>query len=103
MELILGLPPMTQYDALATPMYNVFTTEAVLAAYTHLPARVDLLARNPETGGGRAAFGAARLVRIQPCRFRRTQRDPLDGAQRRSADASAGAERLAGSVSSIYQ
>ena len=26
MELILGLPPMTQYDALATPMYNVFTT-----------------------------------------------------------------------------
>jgi YVTN family beta-propeller protein len=59
MELILGLPPMTQYDALATPMYNAFTTEATLAAYTSLPARVDLMARNPSTGEG--AQRSARL------------------------------------------
>jgi hypothetical protein len=52
MELILGLPPMTQYDTLATPMYNAFTTEATLALYTSLPARVDLMARNPMTGEG---------------------------------------------------
>ena len=26
MELILGLPPMSQYDAAATPMYNAFQT-----------------------------------------------------------------------------
>ena len=52
MEMILGLPPMTQYDALATPMYNCFTTAPVLTAYTHLPARVDLTARNPAAGEG---------------------------------------------------
>src|SRR6202043_4193608 len=27
MELILGLPPRTQFDELATPMYNAFTSE----------------------------------------------------------------------------
>lgn len=59
MELILGLPPMTQYDALATPMYNVFTATPTMAAYTHLPARVDLMARNPMTGEG--AQRSARL------------------------------------------
>jgi YVTN family beta-propeller protein len=59
MELILGLPPMTQYDALATPMYNVFTTEASMTAYTFVPAKVDLLARNPTTGEG--ARRSARL------------------------------------------
>jgi hypothetical protein len=50
---------MTQYDALATPMYNAFTTEAALAAYTSLPAKVDLMARNPMTGEG--AQRSARL------------------------------------------
>jgi hypothetical protein len=59
MELILGLPPMTQHDAMATPMYNVFTTEPSLAAYMSVPARVDLLARNPATGEG--AQRSARL------------------------------------------
>jgi YVTN family beta-propeller protein len=59
MELILGLPPMTQYDALATPMYNVFTTEASMTSYTFVPAKVDLLARNPATGEG--ARRSARL------------------------------------------
>jgi hypothetical protein len=59
MELILGLPPMTQYDALATPMYNAFATEASLAAFTSLPAKADLMARNPMTGEG--AQRSARL------------------------------------------
>ena len=59
MELILGLPPMTQYDALATPMFSVFGTTPTLAKYTHAPARVDLMARNPATGSG--AERSARL------------------------------------------
>jgi hypothetical protein len=54
-EMILGLPPMTQYDALATPMYNSFTTEEDLSVYTNLPARTDLLARNPVEGEGAMA------------------------------------------------
>jgi hypothetical protein len=50
---------MTQYGALATPMYNVFTTEPSFAAYTSVPARVDLMAHNPATGEG--AQRSARL------------------------------------------
>jgi len=50
MELMLGLPPMTQYDRAATPMYNSFTDKPVLEAYACLPATVDLQARNPKTG-----------------------------------------------------
>ncbi|WP_414661920.1 SMP-30/gluconolactonase/LRE family protein [Horticoccus sp. 23ND18S-11] len=46
MELILGLPPLTQYDAGATPMHNCFQREAVLTPYTVLQPDVDLYAKN---------------------------------------------------------
>ncbi len=59
MELILGLPPMTQYDELATPLYHAFTTTPTLTPYTHEDARVDLLAKNAATGEG--ARRSARL------------------------------------------
>jgi YVTN family beta-propeller protein len=52
MELILGLPPMSQYDAAATPMFNSFTDKADLTPYKHIPARVDLTERNPENAPG---------------------------------------------------
>jgi YVTN family beta-propeller protein len=46
MELILGLPPMTQFDAAATPMYHSFTSKPDFTAYTALPPQVDLTATN---------------------------------------------------------
>jgi len=46
MELVLGLPPMSQYDAAATPMYSCFTPTADTMAYTAQPALVDINARN---------------------------------------------------------
>ncbi|MBZ4187968.1 bifunctional YncE family protein/alkaline phosphatase family protein [Niabella beijingensis] len=49
-ELILGMPPMTQYDAAATPLWRCFTATPDLAAFDHLPANVDLLERNPSKG-----------------------------------------------------
>jgi YVTN family beta-propeller protein len=52
MELILGLPPMSQYDAAATPMYNSFTNKADLTPFKHLEARVDLAEKNPENAPG---------------------------------------------------
>ncbi|MGH9840603.1 MAG: beta-propeller fold lactonase family protein [Blastocatellia bacterium] len=52
MELILGLPPMSQYDAAATPMYNSFTNTANLTPYKHRPARVDLAEKNPDNAPG---------------------------------------------------
>lgn len=42
MELILGLPPMTQYDASARTMWRCFDTNAVSIPYNHLPAKVSL-------------------------------------------------------------
>jgi YVTN family beta-propeller protein len=55
MELILGLPPMSQYDAAATPMYNAFTTTPNLASYSHLEARVPLDGKNDWNSPGAAA------------------------------------------------
>jgi DNA-binding beta-propeller fold protein YncE len=42
MELILGLPPMSQYDASATPMYNAMQTTADLRPFTKLPGRIPV-------------------------------------------------------------
>jgi hypothetical protein len=42
MELILGLPPMSQYDAAAIPMFNSFTNMPDLTPYKKRDARVDL-------------------------------------------------------------
>ena len=55
MELILGLPPMSQYDAAATPMYNAFQTTPELTAFSHLPARVPLDEKNDWASPGAAA------------------------------------------------
>jgi YVTN family beta-propeller protein len=41
-ELILGLPPMSQYDAAATPMYRSFTLHCDTAKFTHLPEERNL-------------------------------------------------------------
>ncbi len=46
MELILGLKPMTQFDAAATPMFNAFDMWANLKPYDALPPGVDLNERN---------------------------------------------------------
>src|SRR4029078_2218802 len=46
MELILGLPPLTQYDAGATPMFNCFRKSAKLTPYNTLLPRVALIAKN---------------------------------------------------------
>ena len=55
MELILGLDPLSQYDAAATPMFRAFTTTPDLTPYTHEPAQIDLDAIN-----GPLAYGAER-------------------------------------------
>ena len=46
MELILGLKPMTQFDAAARPMYDSFRAKPDLTPFTHLPAQVNLDERN---------------------------------------------------------
>jgi YVTN family beta-propeller protein len=45
-ELILGLPPMSQYDAAAMPLFRSFTATPDFTSYTTIPANVDIEERN---------------------------------------------------------
>jgi hypothetical protein len=58
-ELILGLPPLSQYDAAARPMFASFTDKADLAVYQHEEPRIDLNERNALT-----AYGADRSMKM---------------------------------------
>ena len=52
MELILGLKPMSQFDAAARPMYASFQSEAHARAYEHVVPAVDLKKTNKATAWG---------------------------------------------------
>ena len=60
-ELILGLQPMTQFDAAATPMFNSFAGQPDVSPYEALPATMDLKATNTVAAWGtRLEFNFAR-------------------------------------------
>jgi YVTN family beta-propeller protein len=48
-ELILGLPPMSQYDAAATPMWRCFTSSTNLSPFTSIAPTIDLKEKNTKT------------------------------------------------------
>jgi DNA-binding beta-propeller fold protein YncE len=52
MELILGLKPMSQFDAAARPMYPSFQGEPDTKPYEHLVPDTDLKATNPKMAWG---------------------------------------------------
>ena len=52
MELILGLPAMTQYDAGATPMFNCFSKKPVSKPYFQRAPKVDVNAINGQNAPG---------------------------------------------------
>ena len=55
MELILGLEPLSQFDAAARPMFEAFAAVPDLTPYDHEPARIDLDEKNVA-----GAYGADR-------------------------------------------
>jgi YVTN family beta-propeller protein len=57
-ELMLHLPPMAQYDAAATPMFNSFQATADLKPYDCLKQQIDLLAINQPNNPGAAKSAA---------------------------------------------
>lgn len=59
MELILGLPPLSQYDAGANPMFESFTDKPDLKPYKVAPPKIDLNAVNAAT-----AYGADRSMKM---------------------------------------
>jgi YVTN family beta-propeller protein len=72
-ELLLGLPPMTQHDAAAPPMVNTFMAKPDLSGFAALPAQVDLTAINPPD-----AYGAALSARMDFSEPDRADEDTLN-------------------------
>ena len=58
-ELLLGLPAMTIYDALAPPMYDAFALQPDLRPYDVIAPQIDDTAKNVRT-----AYGAAQSERM---------------------------------------
>ena len=54
-ELLLGLPPMSQYDAAATPLYAAFGDTPDLTPYVATAPLVDVMAKNHATAWGASA------------------------------------------------
>ena len=73
MELILGLAPLTQHDAAATPMYESFTNTPTLTPYKALPAQIDVTTRNTAT-----AYGAKQSARMDWSDYDRINEDELN-------------------------
>jgi len=65
-ELILGLQPMSQYDAAAAPMWASFQNQPDPTPFVALPARVEVEALNPRSGW--AARASRRMDFSQPDR-----------------------------------
>ena len=45
-ELILGLPPMSQYDAAAMPMFRCFTASPDFTSFQSVAAKIDITEKN---------------------------------------------------------
>jgi hypothetical protein len=63
MELILGLPPMSQYDAAAVPLFNCFTNKPDFTPYKVKPPRVSLDERNTASNNSAKRSEAFNLAR----------------------------------------
>jgi YVTN family beta-propeller protein len=61
MELILGLTPMSQYDAAATPMYRAFQPKPDLTPFDRREPRIPLDEKNAPTAWGAEASAAMNL------------------------------------------
>lgn len=72
MELILGLRPMTTYDAAAQPMWRAFANAPNLTPYAAEKPRISLDDRNPATAASAAA--AARIKKAEGMDFSEADR-----------------------------
>jgi DNA-binding beta-propeller fold protein YncE len=73
MELLLGIPPLTQHDAAATPMYNSFAATPDLSAYQARNAEIDIQSKNSAN-----AYGAALAARMDFSDYDRVDEQALN-------------------------
>jgi YVTN family beta-propeller protein len=76
MELLMGLPPLSQYDAIAPSFKSLFTSKPDVTPYDAAPATVDLNEMNSQT-----AFGAAESKKMASA-FEREDQAPADRVNR---------------------
>ncbi len=74
MELLLGMPPMSQYDAAAMPMYASFGTEADTTPFTVIRPKIDVNAKNTAK-----SYGAAESMKMD---FSDDDRAPMHALNR---------------------
>jgi len=67
MELLLGLPPMSNYDAAATPMYNAFQATPILTPFTARPARIDVTEQNAVGAWGAVPSAQMNMAEADLC------------------------------------
>jgi hypothetical protein len=72
-ELLLGIPPLTQHDAAATAMYNSFAAIPDLSTYKARNAEIDMLSKNPAN-----AYGAAIAARMDFSDYDRVDEQALN-------------------------
>ena len=63
-ELILGLKPLSVFDAVATPMYDAFGDKADVTPYTAIKPEQDLMAVNPKSAANAALSAAMPFDRV---------------------------------------
>jgi YVTN family beta-propeller protein len=63
MELILGIPPMSQYDASAPPMFSLFSTTPDVSGYSSEKPRWDLTEKNKAGSYGQSSMERYNLRR----------------------------------------
>ena len=73
MELILGLPPLSQYDASATPLFASFTNRANTAPYKLILPKIDIAAKNKPTD-----YGAKESSKLDFSAYDRADEDILN-------------------------
>jgi len=72
-ELLLGMPPMSQYDSAALPMYASFGTTPVITPFTVIPPMIDVNAKNTEK-----SYGAAQSKKMDFSDFDRAPMQALN-------------------------
>jgi YVTN family beta-propeller protein len=73
MEMLLGMPPMTQHDAAATVMYNSFMAKPDISGYTIKAAQIDLMSKNTAN-----SFGAAIAAKMDFSDYDRVDEQTLN-------------------------
>ncbi len=78
MELLLGLPPMTQYDAGATPLFACFIDRPDLTPYKALEPKTDLAATTPRPTPARSASARPAAPKLSSSRYASLQAEQED-------------------------